>query len=146
MILRPPRSVQVLLRVACAPSSARATSRSSSCAADLGEVVQRIEAQYHAPVVLEFAGPSARLLSVAERAVLCGIAPELGASAALFVSDEKTEVFLRDQRRSKAHRALVPDPGAPCDEVISVDLGAVDPLICDETGQCARCAISPASR
>ena len=49
--------------------------------------------------------------------------PSSGASAALFVSDEKTEVFLRDQRRSKAHRALVPDPGAPCDEVISVDLG-----------------------
>jgi aconitate hydratase len=50
------------------------------------------------------------------------------------VSDEKTEVFLRDQRRSKAHRALSPDPGAPCEEVISVDLAAVDPLLMDETG------------
>ena len=112
----------------------------------LGEVVQRIEAQHHAPVVIEFAGPSARLLSVSERAVLCGIAPELGASAALFVSDEKTEVFLRDQRRSKAHRALVPDPGAPCDEVVSIDLGAVDPLLWTRPARCARCAISPASR
>jgi aconitate hydratase len=100
----------------------------------LGEAIQRIEVQHRAPVVLEFAGPSARLLSVAERAVLCSIAPELGASAALFVSDEKTEVFLRDQRRSKAHRTLVPDPGAPCDEVISIDLAAVDPLLSDETG------------
>ncbi|MCK6591521.1 MAG: 3-isopropylmalate dehydratase, partial [Polyangiaceae bacterium] len=79
-------------------------------------------------------GPSARLLSVGERAVLCGIAPQVGAAAALFVSDEKTEVFLRDQRRSKAHRALSPDPGAPCEEVISVDLAAVDPLLMDETG------------
>ena len=52
-----------------------------------------------------------------------------------FVSDEKTEVFLRDQRRSKAHRTLVPDPGAPCDEVMSIDLAAVDPLLSDETGQ-----------
>ena len=67
--------------------------------------------QHAAPVVLEFAGPSARLLSVGERAVLAGIAPQLGAAGALFVSDEKTEVFLRDQRRSKAHRALVPDAG-----------------------------------
>src|SRR5262249_37045610 len=80
------------------------------------------------------AGPSARLLSVGERAVLCGIAPQLGAAAGLFVSDEKTEVFLRDQRRSKAHRALVPDPGAPCEEVISIDLSAVDPLLMDEAG------------
>ena len=32
-------------------------------------------------MVLEFGGPSARLLSVAERSVLCSVAPELGASA-----------------------------------------------------------------
>ena len=48
--------------------------------------------------------------------------------AGALTSDERTEVFLRDQRRSKAHRALVPDAGAPCDEVMNVDLGAVDPL------------------
>ena len=59
---------------------------------------------------------------------------QLGASAAVFVSDEKTEVYLRDQRRSKAHRGLLPDPGAPCDDVISVDLSAVDPLVLDEDG------------
>ena len=66
--------------------------------------------------------------------MLAGLAPQLGAAGALFVSDERTEVFLRDQRRSKAHRALVPDAGAPCDEVLNVDLGAVDPLYMDETG------------
>ncbi len=54
--------------------------------------------------------------------------------ASVFVSDEKTEVYLRDQRRSKAHRSLLPDPGAPCDDVITVDLSAVDPLILDEDG------------
>jgi aconitate hydratase len=66
--------------------------------------------------------------------VLAALAPQLGASAAVFVSDEKTEVYLRDQRRSKAHRGLLPDPGAPCDDVISVDLSAVDPLVLDEDG------------
>src|SRR6185369_18088499 len=69
-----------------------------------------------------------------ERAVLAGIAPQLGAAGAIFVSDERTEVFLRDQRRSKAHRALVPDAGAPCEEVIPIDLAAVDPLVMDPTG------------
>ena len=132
--LRPPRSVQVLL-------SGRA--RPFVCARDialelmrrgLGDAVRRVEAENGAPVVLEFAGPSARLLSVSERAVLCSLAPQLGAVGALFVSDERTEVFLRDQRRSKAHRALAPDAGAPCDEVLNVDLGAVDPLLLDEHG------------
>jgi aconitate hydratase len=133
--LRPPRSLQILLSGRMRPFVCARDVALELLRRGLSEVIQRIEAQHHAPVVLEFAGPSARLLSVSERAVLCGIAPELGASAALFVSDEKTEVFLRDQRRSKAHRTLVPDPGAPCDEVISVDLAAVDPLLSDETGQ-----------
>jgi len=133
--LRPPRSVQILLSGRMRPFVCARDVALELLRRGLREVIERIEGQSHAPVVLEFGGPSARLLSVAERSVLCSVAPELGASAALFVSDEKTEVFLRDQRRSKAHRTLVPDPGAPCDEVISVDLAAVDPLLCDESGQ-----------
>ena len=132
--LRPPRSVQIHLSGRVRPFVCARDVALELLRRGIDEVVRRIEAEHRAPVVLEFAGPSARLLSVGERAVLCGIAPQLGAAAALFVSDEKTEVFLRDQRRSKAHRALVPDPGAPCEEVISIDLAAVDPLLMDEAG------------
>lgn len=132
--VRPPRSVQIHLSGRVRPFVCARDVALELMRRGIDEVVRRIEAEHHAPVVLELAGPSARLLSVAERAVLCGIAPQVGAAAAIFVSDEKTEVFLRDQRRSKAHRALVPDPGAPCEEVISIDLSTVDPLLMDETG------------
>ncbi|MGK3962971.1 aconitase family protein [Sorangium sp. So ce118] len=132
--LRPPRSVQVHLSGRVRPFVCARDVALELLRRNLDEVVRRIEGEHHAPVILEFAGPSARLLSVGDRAVLCGIAPQVGAAAALFVSDEKTEVFLRDQRRSKAHRALVPDPGAPCEEVVSIDLGTVDPLLMDEEG------------
>jgi aconitate hydratase len=135
ILLRPPRSVQVLLSGRTRPFVCARDIAHELVRRGLGEAVGRIETQHQAPVIIEFAGPSARLLSVGERAVLAGIAPMLGAAGALFVSDERTEVFLRDQRRSKAHRALVPDAGAPCDEVLNVDLGAVDPLYMDETGQ-----------
>ena len=132
--VRPPRSVQIHLSGRVRPFVCARDVALELLRRGLDELVRRIETEHHAPVVLEFAGPSARLLSVPERAVLSGIAPQVGAAAALFVSDEKTEVFLRDQRRSKAHRALVPDPGAPCEEVISLDLAAVDPLLMDEAG------------
>lgn len=132
--VRPPRSVQVHLSGRIRPFVCARDVALELLRRGIDEVVRRIEREHGAPVVLELAGPSARLLSVAERAVLCGIAPQVGAAAALFVSDEKTEVFLRDQRRSKAHRALVPDPGAPCEEVISLDLATVDPLLMDEAG------------
>jgi len=132
--LRPPRSIQVLLSGRVRPFVCVRDVALELLRRGLGEVIERIDREHQAPVVLEFAGPSARLLSVPERAVLCGLAPQLGAAGAVFVSDEKTEVYLRDQRRSKAHRALSPDPGAPCDDVVTIDLSAVDPLIMDEDG------------
>ncbi len=133
--LRPPRSLQVLLGGKMRPFVCARDVALELIRRGIGEAVRKVEEQHQAPVVLEFAGPSARLLSVQERSVLCGLAPQLGAAAAIFVGDERTEVFLRDQRRSKAHRALAPDNGAPCAEVMNVDLAAVDPLVLDETGQ-----------
>ncbi len=135
VLVRPPVSVQVLLGGRLRPFVCARDVALELIRRGLGDVVRRVEESRGAPVVLEFAGPSARLLSVGERSVMAALAPQVGAAAALFVSDERTEVFLRDQRRSKAHRALAPDPGAPCEEVVNVDLGAVDPLLLDEQGQ-----------
>jgi len=134
VLVRPPRSVQVLLSGRVRPFVCVRDVGLELMRRGLGDAIRRVDDEYRAPVVIEFAGPSARLLSVSDRAVLAALAPQLGASAAVFVSDEKTEVYLRDQRRSKAHRGLLPDPGAPCDDVISVDLSAVDPLVLDEDG------------
>lgn len=133
--LRPPRSVQILLSGRTRPFVCARDVALELLRRGIGDVVKRIEAQYKAPVVLEFAGTSAKLLNVSERAVLAGIAPMLGAAAGIFLSDEKTESFLRDQRRSKAHRTLFADQGAPCDDAITLDLATVDPLLIDETGQ-----------
>ncbi|HEY2409299.1 MAG TPA: aconitase family protein [Polyangiaceae bacterium] len=132
--VRPLRSVQVLLSGRVRPFVCVRDVGLELMRRGLGEAVRRVDAEQRAPVVIEFAGPSARLLSVTERAVLAALAPQLGAAGAVFVSDEKTEVYLRDQRRSKAHRGLLPDAGAPCDDVMSVDLSAVDPLVLDEDG------------
>jgi aconitate hydratase len=135
VIVRPPVSVQVVLSGRLRPFVCARDVALELLRRGLGEVVRRVEEERGAPVVVEFAGPSARSLSVGERSVLAGMGPQLGAAATLFVSDERTEVFLRDQRRSKAQRALVPDAGAPCAEVVNVDLGAVDPLLLDESGR-----------
>ncbi|HLK38106.1 MAG TPA: aconitase family protein, partial [Polyangiaceae bacterium] len=135
VLVRSPVSVQVILGGRLRPFVCARDVSLELLRRGLGDVVRRIEEERGAPVVLEFTGPSARLLSVGERCVVAALAPQVGAAAALFVSDERTEVFLRDQRRSKAHRVLAPDAGAPCEEVFNVDLGAVDPLASDEQGQ-----------
>ena len=132
--LRPPRSIQVLLSGRIRPFVCVRDVALELCRRGLRETIERIDREHGAPVVIEFAGPSARLLSVPDRAVLCALAPQLGAAGAVFVSDEKTDHYLRDQKRSKAWRVLAPDAGAPCDDVLSVDLSAIDPLLMDESG------------
>ena len=135
IILRRPVSVQVIMAGRLRPFVCARDVALELLRRGLGEVVRRVDEACGAPVVLEFGGPSARALSVPERAVIAAIAPQLGAAAAVFVADERTEVFLRDQRRSKAHRALAADAGAPTEEVVHVDLGAVDPLLLDDEGR-----------
>jgi len=135
VLIRSPVSVQISLGGRLRPFVCARDVALEMLRRGVADVVRRVEEAHGAPVVLEFTGPSARALSVGERAVLAGLAPQVGAAAALFVSDERTEVFLRDQRRSKAHRALLPDAGAPCEEVVNLDLGAVDPLLQDEEGR-----------
>jgi homoaconitase/3-isopropylmalate dehydratase large subunit len=132
VVVRSPVSIQVLLAGRLRPFVCARDVALELLRRGLPSIVQRVEEARGAPVVLEFAGPSTRALSVGERTVLAALAPQVGAAGALFVSDERTEVFLRDQRRSKAHRALAPDAGAPCEEVVNLDLGAVDPLVLDE--------------
>ncbi|HEU4579103.1 MAG TPA: aconitase family protein [Polyangiaceae bacterium] len=135
IMVRPPRSVQILLSGKLRPFVCVRDLALELLRRGLRELIEAIDVRHGAPVVLEFAGPSARLISIPDRALLCSLAPRLGAIAGVFVSDERTEVYLRDQRRSKAHRPLVPDAGAPCDEVLTIDLSAVDPLLQDAKGE-----------
>src|SRR5258708_7805335 len=60
--LRPPRSVQVLLSGRVRPFVCVRDAALELLRRGLGEVIERVDRQHDAPVVLEFAGPSARLL------------------------------------------------------------------------------------
>jgi aconitate hydratase len=93
------------------------------------DVVQKARARHGVPVVLEISGPATRHFSIAERSHIALIASQVAAAAAIFPSDERTQVYLRDQRRSKAHRAVAADAAADVADVIQLDVGAVDPLV-----------------
>ncbi len=132
--VRRPVSIQIVLSGRLHPFISMRDASLELLRLGLETTVCRVDSLTQAPVVLEFGGSSAKLLSVSERAVLCAIAPRVGAAAALFSSDDKTETFLRDQKRSKAYRTLVADEGAPVQEVISLDLSSIQPLILDSHG------------
>jgi aconitate hydratase len=79
--------------------------------------------------VFEFTGDGAATLSVTERGTICNMITELGATAAVFPSDERVREWLAAQRREEHYITLAADPDASYDEVEVIDLPELEPLI-----------------
>lgn len=93
------------------------------------ELLRRLTVKGGLNRVMEYAGPGAQILSVYERATICNMTQELGATAGIFASDDATRTFLKAQGRVSDWRALGPDEDAGYDEVVEIDLAALEPLI-----------------
>jgi aconitate hydratase len=83
--------------------------------------------------VFEFTGEGAAALSVTERGTICNMITELGATAAVFPSDERVREWLEAQRREDDYVALAADPDASYDEVEVIELPELEPLIAKPT-------------
>ena len=79
--------------------------------------------------VFEFTGEGVATLSVTERGTICNMITELGATAAVFPSDERVREWLAGQEREEEYLSLAADPGSSYDEVEVVDLPELEPLI-----------------
>jgi aconitate hydratase len=79
--------------------------------------------------VFEFAGEGVGALSVTDRGTICNMITELGATAAVFPSDERTREWLAAQRREEDYAPLAADDGAAYDESEVIELRELEPLI-----------------
>ena len=78
--------------------------------------------------VIEYYGEGVKTLSVPERATICNMGAELGATSSVFPSDEVTKEFLRIQKREKDFKPLSADEGCVYDEDITIDLATLEPM------------------
>lgn len=85
--------------------------------------------------VIEYYGDGVKSLTVPERATICNMGAELGATSSVFPSDEQTYDFLKRQGREKDFKPLSADDGCKYDEDILIDLATLEP--------CASCPDSP---
>src|SRR5918994_232211 len=83
--------------------------------------------------VFEFAGEGVSTLSVTDRGTICNMITELGATAAVFPSDERSWEWLEAQRREDDYVPLAADEGAEYDETEVIDLAELEPLIAKPT-------------
>ena len=81
--------------------------------------------------VFEFAGEGVGALSVTDRGTICNMITELGATAAVFPSDERTREWLAAQRREEDYAPLAADDGAAYDESEVIELRELEPLIAE---------------
>ena len=93
------------------------------------EMLRRLSVKGGVGKAFEFAGPGVDTLSVPERATICNMILELGATAGLFPSDRQTRDWLEDQERADDFVELSADEGATYDEEMSIDLAELQPLI-----------------
>jgi predicted aconitate hydratase len=79
--------------------------------------------------VFEFCGPGVATLSYTERGTIANMIAELGATGAVFPSDEQTRVWLEEQGRAEEYVELPTGAQGDFDEEEEIDLAALVPLV-----------------
>lgn len=79
--------------------------------------------------IMEYTGPGVKSLSVTDRATICNMGAELGATTSIFPSDENTKAYLKSQGREEDYVGLSADPDAFYDETIEIDLSEIRPAV-----------------
>ena len=92
------------------------------------EVLRRLGVKGGVGRIIEYFGEGISTLSVPERATITNMGAELGATTSVFPSDEITRAFLAAQGREADYTPLSADEDAQYEQVITIDLSALEPM------------------
>ena len=93
------------------------------------ELLRRRDVRGGRGCIFEFFGAGVASLTATDRATICNMVMETGATTGIFPSDEQTRRWLAAQEREGEWVALAADDGAVYDEVEKIDLATLVPLI-----------------
>jgi aconitate hydratase len=93
------------------------------------EILRRIGVKGAVGKILEYYGPGIKTLSVPERGTITNMGTETGATTSIFPSDEETRKFMTQQSREGDWVEIMADPDAVYDELITINLNDLEPLI-----------------
>ncbi len=93
------------------------------------EMLRRYDVKGGRGYILEYYGEGVKNLSTWDRHVIANMGTELGATATVFPSDERTRFFLKSEGREEDWVALQADEGAEYDAHESINLSELVPLI-----------------
>ena len=79
--------------------------------------------------IVEYCGDGISSLSLTDRATICNMGAELGATTSIFPTDEKTKEYLIQQGRADDYKELKADEDAPYDEKLVIHLDELVPMV-----------------
>ena len=79
--------------------------------------------------IIEYTGDGVCSLSTTDRATICNMGAELGATTSVFPSDERTKEYLRQQGRENDYIPLSADEDAIYDNRLDIDLNTLEPMV-----------------
>ena len=79
--------------------------------------------------IVEYSGDGVKNLSVTDRATICNMGAELGATTSVFPSDEVTRAFLKRHGREEVYVPLAASEDAVYDEVLEINLSDIEPAV-----------------
>lgn len=92
------------------------------------ELLRRLGTQGGVGKIFEYTGAGVAALTVPERATIANMGAELGATASLFPSDNRTKEFLAKMGREEDWIFLEADANAKYDDLVEINLSELVPL------------------
>ncbi len=93
------------------------------------ELLRRLSVKGGVGRVFEYTGPGVQELQVPERACICNMGAELGATSSIFPSDEITRQFMEERGRGEDWIPLSADPDAQYQARVEINMDELVPLV-----------------
>ncbi len=93
------------------------------------ELLRRLTVKGGVGKVMEYTGEGVATLSIPERATITNMGAELGATTSIFPADDVARAFMRAQGRQADFAPLLPTADATYDELVEIDLAALEPMV-----------------
>ncbi len=93
------------------------------------KVLQQLSVKGGVNKIVEYTGEGIASLSLTDRATICNMGAELGATTSIFPTDERTLEYLKQQGRESDFVEMKADDKATYDERLDIDLSTLVPMV-----------------
>lgn len=93
------------------------------------KILQELTVKGGVNKIVEYTGEGMTSLSLTDRATICNMGAELGATCSLFPTDERTLEYLKQQGREDDFIEMKADDDAVYDQRLDIDLSTLEPMV-----------------